>query len=179
MAMIDYGAIVFKNGKLITHDMFTPMKEAVGWEDVGKVELDYYGEPLHLKGQYFTYIGDSEATIGFYKNGIKVVQNYGKDIFQHYECFQNEYKWSKWTDYIGNSECVVKHRNGYYVLRWKYKGDKYKVYFVYGVDLGSYEKWRIVNYYRSLPFYFGKMKWELDRKVKMIKYKLGIKDETN
>lgn len=33
MAMIDYGAIAFKNGKLISTDMFSPMKDMVGWED--------------------------------------------------------------------------------------------------------------------------------------------------
>lgn len=33
MAMIDYGAVVFKNGKQINHDMFMDMKESVGWED--------------------------------------------------------------------------------------------------------------------------------------------------
>ena len=32
MSMIDYGAIVFKNGKRITEKMFTPMMEAVGMD---------------------------------------------------------------------------------------------------------------------------------------------------
>lgn len=34
MAMIDYGAVVFKNGRQINHDMFMDMQEAVGWVDV-------------------------------------------------------------------------------------------------------------------------------------------------
>ena len=33
MAMMDYGAIAFKNGKLISTGMFTPMQDMVGWED--------------------------------------------------------------------------------------------------------------------------------------------------
>lgn len=33
MAMIDYGAIAFKNGKLISTGIFTQMKDMVGWED--------------------------------------------------------------------------------------------------------------------------------------------------
>ena len=33
MAMIDYGAIAWKNGKLISTDVFTPMKDMVGWDD--------------------------------------------------------------------------------------------------------------------------------------------------
>lgn len=33
MAMIDYGAVVFKNGRQINHDMFMDMQETVGWVD--------------------------------------------------------------------------------------------------------------------------------------------------
>jgi hypothetical protein len=31
----------------------------------------------------------------------------------------------------------------------EYKGDEYKVYFGYGVDIGLYKKWRMVNYFRT------------------------------
>lgn len=34
MAMIDYGAIAFKNGKLISTEMFTPMMNMVGAESI-------------------------------------------------------------------------------------------------------------------------------------------------
>lgn len=33
MALIDYGAVVFKNGKQINHNMFMDMLSAVGWVD--------------------------------------------------------------------------------------------------------------------------------------------------
>ena len=33
MAMIDYGAVVFKNGVQVNHEMFMDMEEAVGWMD--------------------------------------------------------------------------------------------------------------------------------------------------
>ncbi len=83
------------------------------------------------------------------------------------------YKWSKWSaqfgEYKWHDNLVVKKKNGYYVCRWKYKGDKYKVYFGYGVDLGLYKKTKLihfVNYYR-LPqhvvknfFRDLKYKWE-------------------
>ena len=37
MAVIDYGAIAFKNGKIITKDTyFNDMKEMVGWSDDGQ-----------------------------------------------------------------------------------------------------------------------------------------------
>ena len=61
MAMIDYGAIAWKNGKLISTDMFTPMKDMVGWDDS---DLDI--EPP-LEGNYFAYIGDKDLTWHFIK----------------------------------------------------------------------------------------------------------------
>lgn len=47
MAMMDYGAIAFKNGKLISTDMFTPMIDMVGWEDTNK---DVYESRSHIDG---------------------------------------------------------------------------------------------------------------------------------
>ena len=52
MAMIDYGAIAWKNGRLISTDMFTPMKDMVGWDDN---DLDIE-DPL--VNNYFAYVGD-------------------------------------------------------------------------------------------------------------------------
>ena len=66
MAMIDYGAIAWKNGKLISTDMFTPMKDMVGWDDS---DLDI--EPP-LKGNYFAYIGDKDFTLAFYKDTMRI-----------------------------------------------------------------------------------------------------------
>ena len=40
MAMIDYGAIAWKDGKLISTDMFTAMEDMVGWSDNSKHRLD-------------------------------------------------------------------------------------------------------------------------------------------
>lgn len=59
MAMIDYGAIAFKNGKLISTAMFSPMKDMVGWEDT---ETDVYhnyntdeDRPLNLAQLFCLY----------------------------------------------------------------------------------------------------------------------------
>ena len=40
----------------------------------------------------------------------------------------------------------------------KYNGDKYKVAFGCGVDLGYYEKWRIIDYFGT-PWYKIGSKW--------------------
>lgn len=164
MAMMDYGAIAFKNGKLISTDMFTPMMDMVGLEDdendryesrshkTGEPESDYM-LPLNLSGNYFAYVGDADCTLAFYKCQMVIAQKYRDGTFYYKHEYFNctNYTWSKWEDYAGVDCAKVKvtQRNGYYVCKWKYKGDKYKVYFGYGVDLPYYKKWHIVNYYRS------------------------------
>lgn len=178
MAMIDYGAIAFKNGKLISTAMFTPMKDMVGWEDNDATEY-YEGFStdeacnLCLSHNYFAFIGDKDCTIAFYKERIVVIERYpGYDIelprlMYYTENFANtKYTWTKWTHHVwcflpldeGNdidynvTKVVVTRRNGYYVLKWDYKGDKYKVYFGHGVDFDYYKKSGCVNYYRSPKF---------------------------
>ena len=154
MAMIDYGAIAFKNGKLISTEMFTPMIDMVGWEDAENDTYHNYNtdkdEQLKLKGNYFAYIGDKDCTVAFYKTGLRIVERYQKEFWSECEWFNNcYYTWSKWEKWLRGHEMKVTKRNGYYVFKWKYKGDKYKVYFGYGVDLPCYKRCRIVNYYRS------------------------------
>src|SRR5574344_1064150 len=76
MAMIDYGAIAWKNGKLISTDVFTPMKDMVGWDDS---DLDI--EPP-LKDNYFAYIGDKDFTLAFYKDIMRIchpIRSYDND----------------------------------------------------------------------------------------------------
>lgn len=174
MALIDYGAIAFKNGKLISTDMFTPMVDMVGWEDnKNDTYYDYYTDtykPLKLNGNYFAYVGDKDCTLAFYKCQIVLCQKYEDGSFSyHHEYFDcTNYTWSKWEDYVGaDYYTIVKvtKRNGYFVCKWKYKGDTYKVYFGHGVDLRCYKKWHIVNYYRSPEYILYKIKtWFKDNK---------------
>ena len=182
MAMSDYGAIAFKNGKLMTTDFFGDMKEMVGWEDTEKDTYHNYStnvdEPLSLAGNYFVYIGDADCTIAFYKTCMYVVENIGGEFFRHFECIG---LWSKWKMRIGSSTAVVTKRNGYYVCKWKHKGDRYKVYFGYGVDIELYTKWHVVNAYRTprfiwryriLEFFKDKMyDWKFRQEIKRRKRK--------
>lgn len=168
MAMIDYGAIAFKNGKLISTDMFTPMKDMVGWEDSEHDTYhDFYTEEdrsLCLKGNYFAYIGDQEYTVAFYKCTIVMAQRIDDEFRLEMEILNSSYYiWSKWEHLTRYGDIIVTKRNGYYVCRWNYKGDKYKVYFGYGVDFNSYKKWHIVNYYRSIPYLWNQLKWNLEK----------------
>ncbi len=177
MAMIDYGALAFKNGKLISTGMFTPMKDMVGWEDTESDTYHNYradkDEPLNLKGNYFAYIGDSEWTAAFYKNQIVVVQRFKDGTFHYIHEYFNDtrYTWSKWQAYVTLGSWIkVTKRNGYQVCKWKYKGDKYKVYFGYGVDYHSYKKWRIANYYRSPQYRLYQLKTWIENKIFDYKY---------
>lgn len=175
MAAIDYGAIAFKNGKLISTEVFTPMIDMVGWEDTESDTHTIYetnGEveaPLNLKGNCFAYVGDKDCTIGFYKGRIIYVNKYSDGYFR-YETenfYYTNYHWNKWEGYVDTVDmnmAKVTKRNGYLVFKWKYKGDKYKVYFGYGVDLPYYKKWHIVNYYHSPAFVFSSIKrWFKDK----------------
>ena len=178
MAMIDYGAIAFKNGKLISTDMFTPMIDMVGWEDTENDTYHNYNtdkdNPLKLKGNYFAYIGDSDCTIAFYKCSMVIIEKYSDGAFYfHHEYFNSTYyTWTKWEKYAGVNSAKIKvtKRNGYFVCKWKYKGDRYKVYFGYGVDLAYYKKWHMVNYYRSLKFEFRQIKRWIKDKIYEWKY---------
>lgn len=176
MAMIDYGAIAFKNGKLVSTAMFSPMKDMVGWEDrATDIYHDYNTHKdrlLALNGNYFAYIGDSECTIAFYKERLVIVGKSDKTYTYKDEWFNcNGYTWSKWEDYAGSEKVKVTKRNGYLVCRWKYKGDKYKVYFGYGVDFDYYKKWHMVNYYRSLRYRVHKIKTWFKDKIYEWKYR--------
>ena len=178
MAMIDYGAIAWKNGKLISTDMFTPMKDMVGWDD-SDLDLE---DPL--VDDYFAYIGDKDLTLAFYKDIMRIyhpIHPYDNDtIFFGSESFEGWKRWRYWTITNGKYvEIIVKPKrfHDYYVCHMKYNGDKYKVAFGYGVDLGYYEKWRIIDYFGT-PWYKIGSKWRdirYDIKLFLYDIKYNIK----
>lgn len=159
MAMIDYGAIAWKNGKLISTDMFTDMKDMVGWDDS---DLDIE-DPL--VGNYFAYIGDKDFILAFYKSVMRIYNPYFTHdddvIFFGSERFEGWKKWWFWTESNHKDiEITVKPKrfHDYYVCHMKYNGDEYKVAFGYGVDLAYYKKWHIIDYFGT-PWYRAKGMW--------------------
>ena len=126
MAMIDYGAVVFKNGRQINHDMFMDMQEAVGWESVP------------YKGNYFAYVGDRELTFCFYKHYCGVVVN-GRQTQSLYgaDCSYND---RGHMSYRGEANGIPYHiRNvggrNVWLFSARYKGDTYNVIYGYGIDV--------------------------------------------
>lgn len=170
MAMVDYGAIAWKDGKLISTDMFTPMEEMVGWTDNGKYKLE---------GNYFAYIGDKDLTIGFYKSlmHIHYTEETDEDVWFGWEAFK---KWCKWEksfsvgeDYL---EVIVRPRrhHDYYICYMTYRGHKYKVAFGYGVDLSYYKKTHIIDYYGTPWFKAKGLYRDIKYAVEDWRYRNGI-----
>ena len=67
MAMIDYGAILFKNGiKQPQTNGFMDMESAVGWKDSKEHKADPENL-ISLNNNFFVYAGDEHFTIAIYK----------------------------------------------------------------------------------------------------------------
>ena len=151
MAMVDYGAIAWKDGKLISTDMFTPMEDMVGWSDRND------NKEFKLNGNCFAYIGDKDFTVGFYKSTMRIynpANEYdNEEIYFNNSPFEKWSKWRKW--YLPSSllsdEVVLivrpRRHHDYYICTMTYRGHKYKVAFGYGVDLAYYKKTHIIDYY--------------------------------
>lgn len=188
MAVIDYGAIAFENGKLISTGMFTKMKETMGWSDE-KVSLPGREGKDPIANNAFVVVGDEEVIIAFYKTTMTwLTRNYydpenrEKYIFEEHQEFfgsSNYTNWKRWEISqclkYGMFKIVVKPKNGYYVAKITIYGNfpttkanivtTYKVYFGYGVDYDFYKKTKRINYYRSPEHLISalptKIKWAL------------------
>ena len=172
MAMIDYGAIAFKNGKLISTDMVTPMMDTCGFSDK---DTKLPGCKSSFDGRFFVTVGNKRLLFGFYKTSMHwfSVDSYEKT--EGCECFGcGPYeKWTRWEKYYFNGNdliwVIVKPKNGYYVAKFSLDGDVYKVYFGHGVDFEFYKKTRRVNFYRSPEYWMGKA-WDwIKRKLSLDK----------
>lgn len=177
MAMVDYGAIAWKDGKLISTDMFTPMEDMVGWSDKND------DKEFKLNGNCFAYIGDKDFTVGFYKNTMHIYcpENYVEDetIYLTDTPFEGWRRWKRW--YMVNSiddtaEIIVRPRrfHNYYICTMTYRGHKYKVAFGYGVDLAYYKKTHIIDYYGTPWFRVGSWFSDIHYKFEVWRWERGL-----
>ena len=183
MAMIDYGAIVWKDGKLISTDMFMDMEEAVGWSDEDKNKVLCADLSSVLANNYFAYIGDKDFTIGFYKDVMRIYsaadENYNEMVYFGSGPFEKWSCWRKW--YFINSlnddaEVIVRPRkfHDYYICEMDYRGHHYKVAFGYGVDLKYYKKTHIIDYYGTPWFRIGSLCRDMKYKFEDWKWRKGL-----
>lgn len=164
MAMIDYGAIAFKNGKCIQREMIDDMFSQVGW-----VHPD-------LVDNHFSYIGDNELTFCFYKTVITICRyNYkinDYEIDTIYLSNSNYLGWKEYVDYTTLKDrfidfTVYNLGDCSYDFRMKYKGNEYRCVFGYGIDLPYYMKTGRFNYYKSL-------RYKLYKLIHTIKHRLNF-----
>lgn len=171
MAMIDYGAIAWKDGKLISKEFFDDMKDMVGWDDKEMKLPTENGRTL--ANNYFTYVGDEDFTACFYKNMMTIC--YKEDPTSEYEIenvwmnYTNYHGWKYYADFFfvkdGLFDDIVdikvkpklRFGHNYFIFKMRYKDHKYKVAFGYGVDLAYYKKCHIVDYYGT-PWHIAKNK---------------------
>lgn len=173
MAVIDYGAIGFKNGKLISTGMFTPMEITCGFSDKNACLPN---RTTTFADNYFLTIGNEDILIGFYKEQI----HWWVKIFNDTYCSGQEYlncspydRWHSYDNFLlgqnSSADIHIKRRNGYYVayiyIKNNYdKVDTYKVYFGNGVDYDFYMKTGRINYFRSPEYLLKKLKSRIRRK---------------
>nr|DAR68890.1 MAG TPA: hypothetical protein [Caudoviricetes sp.] len=164
MAFIDYGAVAFKNGKCIQGSMFGDMLSMVGWREES------------LDGDFFSFVGDKDFTVCFYKTYMKII---GEEEVKTVHLTSNFIGWKRYEDILfpANSDEIVvitvtPRQRDCYTFKMKYKGDKYKVIFGYGIDYGYWLKTGIFNYYCCPEHFF---KSTLPRFFKDIPYNIELK----
>lgn len=161
MAMIDYGSVVKKNGKIIQTEMFMNMKESVGFViDKELVFKSKYREQLYDEnynaigyedkecietvrpnGNFFSYLGDKELLVLVYKGTLIFISNdeiikIQNDLWYDYEL---PYKLQKLEFTINGVDFKIKRlfNQNRYKLRFTYKGELYEVLYGYGVDVNK------------------------------------------
>ncbi len=168
--MMDYGAVVKKNGRIISDikgglfQNFSNLKYEYDGE--GKPNIDetivqgegWDGKPItfSMAGNYFALVGDEHFLIGFYKLGFNIaIDKQVVDNIPDTDWFDEHVKPLKFT--INNEIDIVislaqKERIDYgymsvYLAKFTYKGDNYEVLFGYGVDPSLLFTFTDRNYY--------------------------------
>ena len=126
MALIDYGAVLIKNGKVVNQNtMFMDMEESVGCKIDG------------MDGQYFVYAGDSELVVATYKMILRVASN--GELGPMWFALNNENelyndKKVRHEYYKGVYLTIKIVSDGVYHVKFTYKGDFYNIIYGYGID---------------------------------------------
>ena len=128
MAMIDYGAVLIKNGKVMNENQFfMDMESSVGCKIDG------------IDGQYSVYAGDSEFVIATYKTVLRVAANgklgplwFGLDREDEYGINAN--KIIIHERYNGVQFTIKNIYRGVFHASFTYKGNFYNIIYGYGID---------------------------------------------
>jgi len=147
MAMVDYGAVLKKNGIVIhRNDFFMDMQKAVGFT-INKIQ-DKDGYDYQINDNYFVYIGDEELLICVYKTQLLIISNnkiihrvFGANVdsYNIHDKFRLKFK-------VNGIKFDIKRISygNMYLLRFWYKGSLYECIYGYGVD-NSLKNWYYNN----------------------------------
>lgn len=139
MAMIDYGAVVFKDGFLINeNEYFMDMLQSVGWSDAEDTAPKYPNG--RIDGNHFVYVGDEVLTVAVYKTVCRILSNkrlvvelYGMKKAEEFEKMFRRQSLHFSVDGIRfhlrriGDEAI-------YLLRFAYRGSHYNIVYGYGID---------------------------------------------
>lgn len=87
MAMIDYGAILRVDGKIVNHEMFMEVSDT-GYKPPEKVWYPKYNDYDSVAGEYFVYAGDEDFLVCFYKSELFAVSK-GEVVFSRWGNYFN------------------------------------------------------------------------------------------
>jgi len=137
MAMVDYGAVLKKNGIVIHRDdFFMDMQEAVGFTIDSLIDEDGYD--YQINDNYFVYIGDEELLICVYKTQLLIISN-NKVIHRVFETNIDSYsmhdKFRLKFEVNGIKFDIKRIGNeSKYYLRYWYKNNLFECIYGYGID---------------------------------------------
>lgn len=141
MAVMDYGAILKINGKLINinQSLFMDMKETVGFTiDPIPYQHEYngtvYSDVYVIDGNYFIYFGDENILFCVYKTLLRAVVN-SNEVYDFYFDY-NEKKVVKYFEINGSTIKIKKICDQYNKIHAsvQYNGNRYEVIYGYGID---------------------------------------------
>lgn len=182
MSMVDYGALLRVDGKLVNRDgdLFMDMQEAVGFT-LDKAQYFYNGKDyeIDISDNFYVYAGKPEFLLTFYKTHFYIISN-GKVI----KSVSTDERINEYSFYINGVNVTVsqldkKWRNNYYE---KFDDDdKERLYYLHGKKRANMiiyrqaKKSRRVSYrYKSCRYI---AKWEHDGKKYEVLYGYGIEPD--
>lgn len=182
MSMVDYGALLRVDGKLVNRygDLFMDMQEAVGFT-LDKAQYFYNGKDyeIDISDNFYVYAGKPEFLLTFYKTHFYIISN-GKVI----KSVSTDGRINEYSFYINGVNITVsqldkKWRNNYYEKFDDY--DKERLYYLHGKKRANMiiyrqaKKSRRVSYrYKSCRYI---AKWEYDVKKYEVLYGYGIEPD--
>lgn len=133
MAMIDYGAVVFKNGICQNPDeFFMDMQRSVGWSDSDGPDRE------KTDGNFMVYAGDEHLTVAAYKYYCRILseKSVALELWDSAplgsETRHKSYRFS-----VSGTPFCLRSLGDYHRVLWlqfSYKGDHYNVIYGYGID---------------------------------------------